>query len=269
MIALNALKDGKRFAVTVSYDDGMVFDRKLISIFNEYGIRGTFHLNSGHYPHADGVNAISAEQLPEVYKGHEVACHGVTHTSMFYLNQSGVMHEILEDRKALERYMGYPVRGLSYANGSYTKETLNALRACGIVYSRTTKNTNGFAFPEEWLEWHPTCHQSVCLDAAERFIKQMDGYWSGPKLLYVWGHSHEFERTMEWETIKRFSEMISGNDRIWYATNIEIYNYITAQRQLVLSADHTLVYNPTATEIWFTSDGETCSVKPGETWHKK
>ena len=31
-------------AVTISYDDGVVFDKKLIDIFNKYGIKGTFNL---------------------------------------------------------------------------------------------------------------------------------------------------------------------------------------------------------------------------------
>ena len=34
-------------AVTFSYDDGQVFDRSLVDIFNEYDLKSTFHLNSG------------------------------------------------------------------------------------------------------------------------------------------------------------------------------------------------------------------------------
>ena len=34
-------------AVTLSYDDGRDFDRKMIEILNEYGIKCTFNLNSG------------------------------------------------------------------------------------------------------------------------------------------------------------------------------------------------------------------------------
>ena len=99
-------------------------------------------------------------------------------------------------------------------------------------------------------------------------MRAIDGYYSGPKLLYIWGHSHEFERMVKWSEIETFCKTVSGNEKIWYATNIEIYDYMQAQRALVMSADHTMVYNPTATEVWFSSDGEICSVKPGETWHK-
>ena len=37
---------GKRKAITFSYDDGVTQDRRLIEIFNRYGLRATFNLNS-------------------------------------------------------------------------------------------------------------------------------------------------------------------------------------------------------------------------------
>ena len=37
---------GKFKALTMSYDDGYMEDIRLIEIFNQYGIKGTFNLNS-------------------------------------------------------------------------------------------------------------------------------------------------------------------------------------------------------------------------------
>ena len=34
-------------ALTLSYDDGVVFDEKLISILDKYGLKCTFNINSG------------------------------------------------------------------------------------------------------------------------------------------------------------------------------------------------------------------------------
>ena len=34
--------EGKAKALTMSYDDGKIQDERLVSIFNHYGIRGTF-----------------------------------------------------------------------------------------------------------------------------------------------------------------------------------------------------------------------------------
>mgnify|MGYP000249589046 CR=1 FL=1 len=36
-------------AVTFSYDDGQIFDRRLVDIFNKYNLKATFHLNSGTF----------------------------------------------------------------------------------------------------------------------------------------------------------------------------------------------------------------------------
>lgn len=58
---------------------------------------------------------------------------------------------------------------------------------------------------------------------------------------------------------------LSDKDDIWYATNIEIYDYVKAYDSLVFSADSNIIYNPTLLEIWFEVDGKLYSVKPGET----
>ena len=41
---------GKHKVLTMSYDDGRLEDRRLVELFNRYGIRGTFNLN-GRLPH--------------------------------------------------------------------------------------------------------------------------------------------------------------------------------------------------------------------------
>ena len=39
--------NGKNKAVTFSYDDGIEQDKRLVDIFNTYGLKCTFNLNSG------------------------------------------------------------------------------------------------------------------------------------------------------------------------------------------------------------------------------
>jgi peptidoglycan/xylan/chitin deacetylase (PgdA/CDA1 family) len=40
-------KNGKRKAFTLSYDDGITQDIKLIELLNQYGVKATFNLNAG------------------------------------------------------------------------------------------------------------------------------------------------------------------------------------------------------------------------------
>ena len=63
---------GKHKALTMSYDDGRSYDRRLVEIFNKNGIKGTFHLNSGLFDRGDRV---MPEEISTLYAGHEVACH--------------------------------------------------------------------------------------------------------------------------------------------------------------------------------------------------
>jgi hypothetical protein len=58
---------------------------------------------------------------------------------------------------------------------------------------------------------------------------------------------------------------LSNNDEIWYATNIEIYDYVEGYKRLVYSADGYRIYNPNLFEVWLDVDGVLYSVKPGET----
>ena len=110
MIKFNRFKDGKAFVLTMSYDDGRTADRRLVEIFNKYGIKGTFHLNSGFL----GVNDhINADEVKSLYEGHEVSCHSAHHPFLTQLPDISVMHEVLEDRKTLEKLCGYVVRGMS------------------------------------------------------------------------------------------------------------------------------------------------------------
>lgn len=39
--------DGKSKAVTFSYDDGVVQDKRLAELFDKYGMKGTFNFNTG------------------------------------------------------------------------------------------------------------------------------------------------------------------------------------------------------------------------------
>ena len=84
-------------------------------------------------------------------------------------------------------------------------------------------------------------------------------------LLYVWGHSYEFDRDDNWFVMENFCEYISKCEDVWFATNMEIYNYVQALKSLQLSADCTIVHNPTATDVWIAVDNEPVEIKAGTT----
>ena len=238
---------GKSKALTMSYDDGRRRDRQLVEIFNRYGIRGTFHLNSG-WMDEELIEMRAA--AAELYAGHEVATHSLTHPTLTRLADTDIVMQIMEDRKNLEKLTGRIVRGHSYPNGAYDERVKRILKDLGIAYARTTKSTGDFELPDDFLEWHPTCHHSApdLMEKAKEFAEFKKPQYL--KLFYVWGHSYEFDRDDNLSVIENFCEYMSGRDDIWYATNIEIADYMKAASGLIYSADGTHIYNPYATDVW-------------------
>lgn len=252
----------KRKALTMSYDDGVVQDRRLVEIFNKYGIKGSFHLNSASL---GKERHIDASEVATLYAGHEVSVHTLTHPFLERVPAMEVVREVIEDRKNLEELCGYLVRGMSYPFGTYSAQLMDQLKDLGIVCSRTTKSTDRFNIPENFLEWHPTCHHRENIMAKlERF--KNDRY--GMRLFYVWGHAYELDQEIEnnnWQMIEDFCAAASNDPEVWYATNIEIYDYVTAMRSVVLSADCTMAYNPSAIDVILEVDGEPVTVPAGKT----
>lgn len=249
MIEFHVFPGGKKRVVTFSYDDGHVNDERLIKLLDQYGAKGTFHLN-GSLEEGKDVSV-----LQERYQGHEISCHTAKHGWPSRMPYQTVVEETLSNRVFLEKAAEYPVVGMSYpcSYAAYNADVKLAMKMCGIVYSRTTKSTMDFHLPDDFMEWHPTCHHKNALEMAEKFMKNIGSYWHGP-LFYIWGHSKEFKTEEDWTMVEQLLEKLSQTDKIWYATNFEIYQYMTAQRSLIISADETCFFNPTSISVWVERD---------------
>jgi len=51
-------------AVTLSYDDGVRQDKRLISIMQKYGLKGTFNINSGQFSDKYEDEVFNVANLP-------------------------------------------------------------------------------------------------------------------------------------------------------------------------------------------------------------
>ena len=259
-IRFNLFPEGRDKALTMSYDDGRTADRKLVGIFNAYGIRGTFHLNSGKL---DTPDYISAQEVKDLYQGHEGAAHTCTHPFLGQLPERMQVQEILEDRAALEQLAGYPVTGMSWPYGSCSDDVIRVARTCGIVYSRTVRSTESFDIPADFMRWDPTTHHSGDLDRLwERF---QDAHRNDMRLFYIWGHSYEFDLDHSWERMEAFCEKAGGHADIWYATNGEIKAYLDALHSLTVGARMDMIHNGSALDVWVSVDGKPVRIGAGET----
>ena len=102
------------------------------------------------------------------------------------------------------------------------------------------------------------------MELAKNFV-EFNTYNKTCKMFYVWGHTYEFDRADNWHVIEEFAQYMANREDIWYATNIEIYDYIKAYEQLIFDVDATMCINPTTTKLWLEKDNTIYSVEPGQT----
>ncbi len=257
-------------AFTMSYDDGVRQDIRLVEIMQKYGLKGTFNLNSGLM---DQDIRIKPEEIRSVYieKGQEVATHGVKHYSLPSLSNEQIIDEIHGDRKALEKLTGGIVKGMAYPNGPYDDRVVDVLKKCGVLYARTVVSTHDFYIRDDWLRLPTTCHHNdeklfELLDAFLEANKNEIFWRKQARLFYLWGHSYEFDNDKNWDRIEEVAKKVSGREDVWYATNGEIIRYVEAYKALEYSTDGKTVYNPSAVDVYIrTLDDKQVAIPAGET----
>jgi peptidoglycan/xylan/chitin deacetylase (PgdA/CDA1 family) len=241
---------------TLSYDDGVEQDKKLIEILNEYGIKATFNLSSGLFGCEEyvgrignlGMLEISKEKkeskkifkptqhyiIPEnevvqVYEGFEIASHGYLHEMYQFSTKEIISKSVSEDVINLSKLFNRKIVGHAFPKGGMTKNSVKVLKENKLLYGRGIKTTKNFLFPKDPLQYHPTCWHATkdIFSILDQFIK------AGPEqddlLCYIWGHAYEFDFGTErnsWDQIKRICEKIAGRDDIVYCTNEEAFRRI-------------------------------------------
>ena len=178
--------NGKLKAVTFSIDDGCASDRRIVEIFNKYGIKGTFNINSGllntEYEIrnekgivVETIPKIKAYEVQDVYAGHEVAVHTCTHPNLTTLEEKEIIDQVEEDRKALSALAGYDIVGMAYPCGGVNNDERVAKvirKHTPIQYARTITSTYSFDLQENFLQFNPTIYwiETQLFEIVERFL---------------------------------------------------------------------------------------------------
>ena len=228
--------NGKKKAVTFSFDDGVTQDIRLIEILNKYNLKGTFNLNSaklglpGDFWKTDVGDIprviLNASQVKGVYAGHEVAVHTLTHPNLTTLDDETVIRQVDEDRKALSALCGYPVIGMAYPCGGVNNdERVAALikNNTPIAYARTITSTHTFDLQKgNLLRFNPTLH---FLDQKTEAIVEefLNLQTDEPQLLYIWGHSYELDYDeSRWQRFEKLCKTLASREDIFYGTNKDV-----------------------------------------------
>ena len=223
--------NGKKKAVTFSFDDGVTQDIRLVEILNKYALKGTFNINSGLLGLPNRLQRlnvdhtkIKASEVKTLYDGHEVAVHSLTHPTLVGLDEETIIRQVEEDRKALEKLCGYPIVGMAYPNGPNDDFVAGVIgRNSPIQYSRTITSTHSFKVQKEnLLRYNPTVYyiEDCFEEIVDKFLASES---DEDQLLYIWGHSYEMDACLI--TCEKFEEIckkLAFRDDIFYGTNKEV-----------------------------------------------
>lgn len=210
--------NGKKICV-FSFDDNKIYDYKMTEIFDKYGVKCTFNVNSiciGREGYVD------RGFIKELSTRHEIACHTVTHPKGLHLaDLDAIKKEIIDDKNSLEDIIGKEIRGMAYPYGEYSEKVINVLKDAGIKYARTVEDTCSFGGPKDFYKWHPSCHQSKALPVIEDFKDKKDG------VLFIWGHSIEFKD--DWGKLIDILDRVKDIENIEFMTSEQVYNLFTKE----------------------------------------
>lgn len=270
--------EGKAKALSFSYDDNAVANKKLSDIMAQYGIKCTFNLNNQESNEMFG-NMLTVEEAKKYIaeRGHEIAVHGAFHKGLGLGRPIEGIKDVLDCRLELEKDFDIIIRGMAFPDSIVMLHGNNwdiikaYLKELGIVYNRITGYKPDFCMPEDWHLWIPTASENhpEIYEIAEKFVN-LDagaGYVTGhyPRLFLMSGHASFIDKSNKWEHFENICKIVANHEDIWYATCMEIYEYTKAYEALVWSADSTRVYNPNICAVWFEADEKLYKVNSGET----
>jgi len=173
------------------------------------------------------INHTKIEKLEvrEIYKGHEVAVHTLTHPNLTKLDEREIIRQVEKDRENLESSVGYNVVGMAYPCGGVNNndDVANIIKNnTSIKYSRTITSTHSFDLQKNLLRFNPTVyHQEwgAMFQLAETFI-HLEA--NKPQIFYIWGHSYKLDIDNSWDCFEEFCRFVSKKNDVFYGTNREI-----------------------------------------------
>ena len=259
---------GKPKAFNITYDDGVVQDTRFVQMMNRYGLKGTFNLNSQlmkenfQWVHPTGltIERLSPEKAVELYKGHEVASHSLTHPDFQWLGEEEITRQMLADKQQLEQWFGEKICGFGLPFDYYSPLVAYCACKCGFEYSRTSSESYRYAPPENYLWWAAGAYHMNprWRTFVERFFDADDEL----ALCQIVGHSYDLDTENMWDEMETLLKRVSEDETIASMTNIEIVRYLKAIRSVKTTGRQ--IHNTTDTDLWYEINGSVVCVKPGE-----
>ena len=206
---LETVFDGRKIFL-LSFDDGTVWDPRLVELLNRYGIKGTFNLNSGLEDFVwnfDGfpVRRQILSEIGNLYNGHEIASHTLHHPRLDQLSPPQLRREVEEDADRLKAVFGLDEIGFGVPFTFCNEREVKIIRRL-VRYIRLSEFSDSFVLPED--EYHIPIH-GLYNDADIREKLARFAQSDLPVSLFVMaGHSYELEALGHWEHMEELLKLV-------------------------------------------------------------
>lgn len=262
---------GKPKAFNITYDDGVLQDVRFVNLLNQYGLKGTFNLNTKlmedefEWTHSTGrvIKRLSRETAVKLYEGHEIASHTLTHPNLQHLSREEMIYELSEDKKRLEEWFGCEVKGFAVPFDYYDELGEECVKACGFQYARISKLSNSYKPWEDFYNWRAGMYHVI-----PEFPSFVEGFFEAKEELafcQIVGHSYDLDTRDMWEQMEAILKRVSEDDSILPMTHGEVVGYLRALQEAQVT-DYGIA-NHSEQELWFEVDEGIISVKPGEIYN--
>ena len=196
-------------------DDGTIFDEKVIAIFNKYRIKATFNLNSGlqdfvwYKDHLE-VRRMKLEDNKNIYNGHEVASHSLTHPYLTSLSDEDIFHEVKEDIDNLRNIFQCDIKTFSFPFDEYDERSINIIKSLGITHIILPSIDDSFRYPVDTYHIKVT---SWNIDDALYKIKKFIEDEQAEVFIYL-SHSYDYEYDNSYSKLEELCKIVSENEKI-------------------------------------------------------
>lgn len=197
----------------LSFDDGTIYDRRLVKLLNQYKFKGTFNLNSGledfvwYYEDTFPIRRQILSETVEQYRSHEIASHSLHHHWLNTLTPPRISREIGEDCETLKGIFGLKEIGFGVPFTACGEREIRIIRKF-VRYIRLSEFAVTFGLPGD--PYHIPIHGLYNdADIREKIIRFAECGLENA-LFVMAGHSYELEVLNHWGYMEELLQFISG-----------------------------------------------------------
>lgn len=218
--------------VTLSFDDGEIYDKQLAALLRKYHLQATFYLCSGFDGDTgtcgDGrvYHKMKLEDVQETYAGFEIGSHSYLHRGVLNTAKGEIIENIRKDIDLFSNYTSRPIQCFAYPGGDVDNAAIEVLfKFESIRFARTIPVPDYiFAPPQSPYICTPTAHMFD--PNMEQIISEFEAAPNdGIQILHIFGHSYEivWQQPNGWQRIERLFQRLAALDAA-FLCNADAYD---------------------------------------------